>query len=274
MALRLKESRVTLVRNHSSHVEDLWPVLQRLQNILCRSEMAGFKKITPAQMKRRACRPVDRLQLLIQEQTASGFRLVALKGQTEQQIFVLAEGQNAFREMAPRNTLQDAIDEAVGEDVGGEVPTSAVRESSSARRDKPVVQLTEAELKQRLLQRYGTERLDQEADTVLEAVVGPKSKAANRATAAEIEVETRREHKTKFEQQKEAVAHANSEKNIAAATRKLRAIKGCMDSTTHTSSAGHLDKGAIGTGAHANDREAQKALVRAHAEDAAARKRY
>ena len=109
---------------------------------------------------------------------------------------------------------------------------------------------------------------------MLEATVGPRSKVANRSAAAQLELERRREHKAKHEHEKAAMAHATSEKNVAAATRKLRAIKGCMDSTTHTGSAGHLDKGAMGTGAYASDREAQKALIRAHAEDAAARKRF
>ena len=45
-------------------------------------------------------------------------------------------------------------------------------------------------------------------------------------------------------------------------------------STSRTGCAGKLDRGALGTGAHAKDRPDQKALTRAHAEDAASRGRY
>jgi len=276
-----------------------------LQAILSRPGMEGFKRIHPAQMRRRACVPVDALQVpdpepdppctsnpnptpfftstplptqgqvRIEEQTISGYRLVALKGRMEQQVFVTADGQHAARDVAAWSKLQAAIEEALGEHSGAVLPMDggAAPSVAEAGPSKPAVALTDEELKQRLLQRYSVER-ELEADAVLEATVGPRSRDANRSAAAQLELETRREHKAKHEREKEAMAHATSEKNVAAATRKLRSVKGCMDSTTHTGSAGHLDKGSLGTGSYASDREAQKALVRAHAEDAAARKRF
>lgn len=257
--------RVSLVRNHSTYLEGLWPILQALQLILSRPEMGGFKKIMPAQIRRLACVPRDKLTITITEETPTGYRLTARKGRMEQLIFVTVNGTANSGEIAPRNQLSAAIDEVLGE--GTDIAVSAVTEEDgpASQRAKSAVELTDEEVKQRLLQRYGTERQGVEADAVLEASVGPASKDANRGAAAQLELERRRNLKAKHERDKAAMAAAEEEKKVVAATRKLRAIKGCMDSTTHTGSAAHLDSA---------DKNAQKALVRAHAEDAAARRRY
>ena len=80
-------------------------------------------------------------------------------------------------------------------------------------------------------------------------------------------------HKEKHDRGVEAQKAAAKERNRASALRKLRADKNFIESTTHTGSAGKLDKGARGTGAFAKDREAERALVHAHAEAAAAKGR-
>ena len=73
-------AKVQLVRNHSTHLEGLWPVLEGLQVRL--TELGGFKKIIPAQLSNCQRQPVQKLELVIREETSQGFELRAKKGES------------------------------------------------------------------------------------------------------------------------------------------------------------------------------------------------
>ena len=92
--------------------------MQQLQVILNRSDMSGFKKIVAGPMRRLSCVPKDTLTLTIEEETLSGYRLAARKGRMEQQVFVTVDGTVRSGELAPKNKLRDALDEALGENDG------------------------------------------------------------------------------------------------------------------------------------------------------------
>ena len=70
--------------------------------------------------------------------------------------------------------------------------------------------------------------------------------------------------KAKHDGDQEAIRAVEQQKKVSADERKLRASKQCMDSTMRTA-ASRLDK---------LNRTERKETLRAHGEDAAARKRY
>ncbi len=71
-----------LVLNHSTHVEGLIPVLQTL------TQQAQIKTVTPGVISR-AKSNSPTLQLRISVATRGGFKLVARKGKSVQEVFVV-----------------------------------------------------------------------------------------------------------------------------------------------------------------------------------------
>jgi len=73
-----------LVWNHSTHLPGLIPVLKRL--VKC----AGIRTVTPAVLSRtRSNSP--QLKLKISVPVRGGFKLIARKGKSTQEVFVLTE---------------------------------------------------------------------------------------------------------------------------------------------------------------------------------------
>ena len=83
-----------LVWNHSTHLPGLIPILKRLINC------PGIRTVTPAVLKRvRSNAQTFRLKVSVPIQ--GGFKLIARKGKTAQEVFVITE--------LSKNELEDAI---------------------------------------------------------------------------------------------------------------------------------------------------------------------
>jgi hypothetical protein len=88
-----------LVLNHSTHVDKLIPVLKRL------THLPGIRTITPgviAMSKGNA----PRLQLRISVPILGGFKLMARRGKSVQEVFILTHLNQAELEAAIAQVLQ------------------------------------------------------------------------------------------------------------------------------------------------------------------------
>jgi hypothetical protein len=82
-----------LVWNHSTHLPDLIPVLERL------SSYPGIRTVTPGVIANvRAHSPEMRIKVSVP--TRGGYKLIARKGKTVQEVFVLTELDQARLESA------------------------------------------------------------------------------------------------------------------------------------------------------------------------------
>ncbi|MEO0407779.1 MAG: DUF2103 domain-containing protein [Cyanobacteria bacterium P01_A01_bin.135] len=79
-----KPSQGRLVWNHSTHLPGLIPVLERL--VQC----TGIRTITPAVLSRSRSN-APHLRLKVSVPIRGGFKLIARKGKTTQEVFVLTE---------------------------------------------------------------------------------------------------------------------------------------------------------------------------------------
>ena len=282
-AAQQQEADVKLVRNHSASsycCPGLLPVLVKLKKALteANSETPGvvfFKKILPSRTKGDGSRrTVTELQLEIDEdqpEPRKSIRLCATKGTMKQEVRVTISETAADGEKATLVRLQDAIDEALGrtEQEGGALEP----EPEPQRRPCPAhEQLTEEELRQRIL--LEAERDENLTAEKIDGRLGDRAKDANDRRAEELRAAKCAAHKEDHTRKVEREKAADRQKQVASAGRKLRPKKEFVASTSRTGCAGKLDRGALGTGAHAKDRPGQKALMRAHAEDAASRGRY
>lgn len=73
-----------IVWNHSTHLPGLIPVLERL------SEQVGIDTITPAVIGRTKS-SAPRLQIKVSVPIRGGFKLIARKGKTFQEVFLLTQ---------------------------------------------------------------------------------------------------------------------------------------------------------------------------------------
>ncbi|MEN9223264.1 MAG: DUF2103 domain-containing protein [Thermostichus sp. BF3_bins_97] len=73
-----------LVWNHSTHISGLIPVLERL------IQQAGIKTVTPGALSRSRGR-IPQLQLRVSVPIRGGYKLVARKGNSVQEVFVVTE---------------------------------------------------------------------------------------------------------------------------------------------------------------------------------------
>ena len=88
-----------LVWNHSTHLDGLIPVLERL------TKATGISTITPAVLSHgRSNSP--QLQLKVSVPILGGYKLIARKGKTIQEVFIITD-------LDP-NSLKVAIDQAIG----------------------------------------------------------------------------------------------------------------------------------------------------------------
>ena len=268
--------KVELEFNHSTFCcDELKLVLVKLQKALMAANSdSAFKRIAPGRIKGDGSRKtVTELQLKIKGDTpdpsTNCFEICATKGTSKQDVFVTVSKTAADGEKAPYVRLQDAIDEALGraEKEGGALEP----EPEPQRRPRPAKQLTDEEERQRIhLLAERDENLTAEA---IDGRLGDRAKDANDRRAEERRAANCAAHKENHTRKVEREKAAKREKQVASAERKLRAKKEFVASTSRTGCAGKLDRGALGTGAHAKDRPDQKALTRAHAEDAASRGR-
>lgn len=86
-------SKGRVVWNHSTHLPGLIPILERL------TDREGIETITPAVIGH-ARANVPRLQIKISVPIRGGFKLIARKGKTFQEVFVLTRLNQAELEMA------------------------------------------------------------------------------------------------------------------------------------------------------------------------------
>ena len=70
-----------LVLNHSTHIEGLIPILQKLANNI------NIKTITPAVISRARGRS-SQLTIRLSVQTINGYKAIARKGKTVQEVFI------------------------------------------------------------------------------------------------------------------------------------------------------------------------------------------
>ena len=82
-----------LVWNHSTHLPGLIPVLERLVN--CQ----GIRTITPAVLSRSRSN-APRLRLKVSVPIRGGFKLIARKGKSTQEVFILTELERPALEAA------------------------------------------------------------------------------------------------------------------------------------------------------------------------------
>lgn len=75
-------SKGRVVWNHSTHLPGLIPILERL------TEQVGIQTITPAVLGRTKSH-APKLQLKVSVPIRGGFKLIARKGKTFQEVFVL-----------------------------------------------------------------------------------------------------------------------------------------------------------------------------------------
>lgn len=79
-----RSNKGRLVWNHSTHIPGLIPVLERL------SQCAGVGTVTPAVIKRVKSHS-PHLKLKVSVPIQGGFKLIARKGKTVQEVFILTE---------------------------------------------------------------------------------------------------------------------------------------------------------------------------------------
>lgn len=82
--MRADSSKGRIVWNHSTHLPGLIPVLERL------TKQAGIETITPAVIGRTKSN-VPKFQLKVSVPIRGGFKLIARKGKTFQEVFLLTQ---------------------------------------------------------------------------------------------------------------------------------------------------------------------------------------
>jgi hypothetical protein len=88
-----------LVWNHSTHIDGLIPILERL----CKQE--GIQTITPGVIGRvRGHCP--KMELRVSVPIRGGFKVIARQGKTVQEVFILTSLERDTLEMAIANLLQ------------------------------------------------------------------------------------------------------------------------------------------------------------------------
>lgn len=90
-----------IVWNHSTHLPGLIPVLERLANL------TGIGTITPAVIGRTRSN-TPKLLLKVSVPIRGGFKLIARKGKTFQEVFVLTQLNQAELEQAIAQALSRA----------------------------------------------------------------------------------------------------------------------------------------------------------------------
>ena len=145
-------------------------------------------------------------------------------------------------ETAPDVRLQDAIDQALGRT---EEDGAQEAEPEPQRRPRPAQQLTDEEVRQRDRQRIRQQHEHDESLTAeeIDARLGGRAKDANDGMAEKLRAANCAAHKEKHTRIVEREKTADQEKHVASASRKLRADKNFVESTSHTGSAGKLDGG-------------------------------
>jgi hypothetical protein len=88
-----------LVWNHSTHLPGLIPVLERL------AEEDGIQTITPAVLSR-ARSNANQMRLRVSVPVQGGFKLIARKGKTAQEVFIITELSQAELERAIARCLK------------------------------------------------------------------------------------------------------------------------------------------------------------------------
>ncbi|MGF1514505.1 MAG: DUF2103 domain-containing protein [Elainellaceae cyanobacterium] len=88
-----------LVWNHSTHLPGLIPVLERL--VKC----AGIRTVTPAVLSRSRSN-APQLRLKVSVPIRGGFKLIARKGKSTQEVFVLTELEKPELEQAIAGCLR------------------------------------------------------------------------------------------------------------------------------------------------------------------------
>jgi hypothetical protein len=94
-------SKGRIVWNHSTHLPGLIPVLERL------IEQGGIETITPAVIGRTKS-SAPKLQIKVSVPIRGGFKLIARKGKTFQEVFLLTQLSRAELELAIAQALERA----------------------------------------------------------------------------------------------------------------------------------------------------------------------
>lgn len=89
----MKDPSGRLVWNHSTHLPGLIPILERL--VKC----SGIRTVTPAVLSRSRSN-APHLRLKISVPIRGGFKLIARKGKSTQEVFVLTELERPELEQA------------------------------------------------------------------------------------------------------------------------------------------------------------------------------
>ncbi|NEQ30573.1 MAG: metal-binding protein [Leptolyngbya sp. SIO4C5] len=93
-----KSSEGRLVWNHSTHIPKLIPVLKKLVDV------DHIRTITPGEIKRTRSH-IPQLQLKVSVPIRGGFKLIARKAKTVQEVFVLTTLDQASLEAAIAQVL-------------------------------------------------------------------------------------------------------------------------------------------------------------------------
>ncbi len=88
-----------VVYNHSTHVEGLIPVLERLASV------AGIRTLTPAVISTGKGRS-PQFNLRVSVPIVGGFKVIARKGKTVQEVFVITSLSQAELEQAIQKVLE------------------------------------------------------------------------------------------------------------------------------------------------------------------------
>ncbi|MGQ9837683.1 MAG: DUF2103 domain-containing protein [Cyanobacteriota bacterium] len=89
----MSEPSGRLVWNHSTHLPGLIPVLE------CLTQQTGIKTVTPGALSHSRGR-IPQLQLQVSVPIRGGYKLVARKGRSVQEVFVVTELSQAELESA------------------------------------------------------------------------------------------------------------------------------------------------------------------------------
>ncbi|WP_088891670.1 DUF2103 domain-containing protein [Leptolyngbya ohadii] len=95
----MPESNGRLVWNHSTHLQGLIPVLERL------TQQDGIGTVTPARLGTTRSN-IPNLTLKVSVPIRGGYKLIARKGKTFQEVFVLTQLSQGELEEAVRRSLR------------------------------------------------------------------------------------------------------------------------------------------------------------------------
>jgi hypothetical protein len=95
----MSEPSGRLVWNHSTHISGLIPVLERL------TRQPGIKTVTPGALSCARGR-IPKLQLRVSIPIRGGYKLVARKGSSVQEVFVVTDLSQSELEAAIRRCLE------------------------------------------------------------------------------------------------------------------------------------------------------------------------